>query len=197
MADVNTLRAALEQTLAADGATRKRAEGVLTALAAQDGYALALLQVLESGAEAHATRLAAALAFKNYIRSNWDPEKASSVPASDRVVVKQHLVELMCRMPESIQKQLIEALTTIGEYDFPASWDDLLQQLVRKLQTERDWQVRIGVLMTANTIFKRFRNVFKSDAVFLELKHCLEVFQVRSWVYSIHYMVCSIHYRVF
>ncbi|TYZ61665.1 hypothetical protein PybrP1_010664 [[Pythium] brassicae (nom. inval.)] len=177
MADVNTLRAALEQTLAADGATRKRAEGVLAALAAQGGYALALLQVLESGAEAHATRLAAALAFKNYIRANWDPEKASSVPAGDRVVVKQHLVELMCRMPESIQKQLIEALTTIGEYDFPAAWDDLLQQLVRKLQTERDWQVRIGVLMTANTIFKRFRNVFKSDAVFLELKHCLEFFQ--------------------
>lgn len=178
MADVTALRAALEQTLSPVGATRKSAEAFLAALAAQPGYALQLLQLLESGAEAQATRLAAALAFKNYIRANWDPEKAGCVPAGDKAVVKQHLVELMCRMPESIQKQLIEALTTIGEYDFPAAWDDLLAQLVRKLQTERDWHVRIGVLMTANTIFKRFRNVFKSDAVFLELKHCLESFQV-------------------
>lgn len=184
MADVNMLRSALEQTLSPVGETRKGAEKYLTTLAAQPGYVLLLLQVLESGVEQHATRLAAALAFKNFIKNNWDPEKQGCVAPSEKGVVKQHLVELMCRMPESIQKQLIEALTTIGEYDFPANWDTLLQQLVLKLQTEQDWQVRIGVLMTANTIFKRFRNVFKSDSLFRELKHCLEVFQVRYALYA-------------
>uniref|UniRef100_K3WBA5 Importin N-terminal domain-containing protein n=1 Tax=Globisporangium ultimum (strain ATCC 200006 / CBS 805.95 / DAOM BR144) TaxID=431595 RepID=K3WBA5_GLOUD len=179
MADQNMqmLRSALEQTLSPVGETRKSAEKFLDTLAAQPNYVLSLLQVLENGSEQHAIRLSAALVFKNFIKNNWDPEKAGCVPQNEKNIVKEHLVELMCRMPESIQKQLIEALTTIGEYDFPAQWENLLLQLVQKLQTEQDWQVRIGVLMTANTIFKRFRNVFKSDSLFRELKHCLESFQ--------------------
>ena len=34
-----------------------------------------------------------------------------------------------------------------------------------------------GVLVTANSILKRFRYGFKSDALFLELKYCLEQLQ--------------------
>lgn len=172
------LRGCLEQTLSPFADTRKGAEAYLGELAKQPNYVLQLLRVLESAGEKHEVRLAAALLFKNFIKHNWDPEKEGCVPQAEKDVVKQHLVELMCRMPEVIQKQLIEALSTIGEYDFPRQWDALLPQLVHKLQTEADWQVRIGVLMTANTIFKRFRNVFKSDALFEELKHCLDVFQV-------------------
>lgn len=174
------LRSALEQTLSPVGETRKSAEKFLESLAAQPNYVLSLLQVLENGSEQRPIRLSAALVFKNFIKNNWDPEKQGCIPQNEKNIVKEHLVELMCRMPESIQKQLIEALTTIGEYDFPAQWENLLLQLVQKLQTEQDWQVRIGVLMTANTIFKRFRNVFKSDSLFRELKHCLEFFQVRT-----------------
>ncbi|KAF1778937.1 Armadillo-type fold [Phytophthora cactorum] len=171
------LRQSLEGTLSPFAETRKGAEAYLNTLSSQPNYVLLLLQVLESSNEKQEVRLAAALLFKNFIKHNWDPEKQGCVPQNEKNLVKQHLVELMCRMPETLQKQLIEALTTIGEYDFPAQWTDLLAQLVHKLQTEQDWQVRNGVLMTANTIFKRFRNVFKSDDLFRELKHCLEVFQ--------------------
>ncbi|EEY65961.1 exportin-2-like protein [Phytophthora infestans T30-4] len=171
------LRQSLEGTLSPFAETRKGSEAYLNTLSSQPNYVLLLLQVLESANEKQEVRLAAALLFKNFIKHNWDPEKQGCVPQSEKNLVKQHLVELMCRMPETLQKQLIEALTTIGEYDFPAQWTDLLAQLVHKLQTEQDWQVRNGVLMTANTIFKRFRNVFKSDDLFRELKHCLEVFQ--------------------
>jgi exportin-2 (importin alpha re-exporter) len=181
MADqsLEMLRSCLAQTLSPDTAQRKGAEAYLASLAAQPTYVLQLLRVLENGGEKPEVRLAAALLFKNFVKHNWDPEKEGCVRQSEKDVVKQHLVELMCRMPEALQKQLIEALSTIGEYDFPRQWDALLPQLVHKLQTEADWQVRIGVLMTANTIFKRFRNVFKSDSLFEELKHCLDVFQVR------------------
>ncbi|TDH64918.1 uncharacterized protein CCR75_000629 [Bremia lactucae] len=179
MAEPNMLllRQSLEGTLSPFAETRKSAEAYLKTLSAQSNYVLLLLQVLESANEKQEVRLAAALLFKNYIKHNWDPEKEGCVSLNEKNLVKQHLVDLMCRMPETLQKQLIEALTTIGEYDFPAQWTDLLAQLVQKLQTEPDWQVRIGVLMTANTIFKRFRNAFKSDELFRELKHCLEMFQ--------------------
>ncbi|KAE8910914.1 Exportin-2 [Phytophthora fragariae] len=171
------LRQSLEGTLSPFAETRKGAEAYLNTLSSQPNYVLLLLQGLESAAEKQEVRLAAALLFKNFIKHNWDPEKQGCVPQNEKNLVKQHLVELMCRMPETLQKQLIEALTTIGEYDFPAQWPDLLAQLVHKLQAEQDWQVKNGVLMTANTIFKRFRNVFKSDDLFRELKHCLEAFQ--------------------
>lgn len=171
------LRQSLEGTLSPFAETRKGAEAYLRTLSAQPNYVLLLLQVLENAGEKQEVRLAAALLFKNFIKHNWDPEKQDCIPLNEKTLVKQHLVELMCRMPETLQKQLIEALTTIGEYDFPTQWMDLLAQLVHKLQTEQDWQVRNGVLMTASTIFKRFRNVFKSDDLFRELKHCLESFQ--------------------
>lgn len=182
MADqsMDMLRNCLEQTLSPFAETRKGAEAYLATLATQPNYVLMLLQVLEGAGEKQEVRLAAALLFKNFVKHNWDPEKQGCVPQNEKDVVKTHIVELMCRMPEVLQKQLIEALATIGEYDFPAQWESLLPQLVQKLQTESDWQVRNGVLMTANTIFKRFRNVFKSDALFTEIKHCLDVFQVRS-----------------
>ncbi|KAI9907456.1 hypothetical protein PsorP6_004090 [Peronosclerospora sorghi] len=175
--NMHLLRQSLEETLSPFAETRKSAETYLKAFSTQPNYVLLLLQVLENASEKQEVRLAAALLFKNFIKHNWDPEKQKCVSLHEKTLVKQHLVDLMCRMPEALQKQLIEALTTIGEYDFPAQWTDLLTQLVHKLEMEEYWQVRNGVLMTANTIFKRFRNVFKSDELFLELKHCLEVFQ--------------------
>ena len=49
--------------------------------------------------------------------------------------------------------QLSAALATIGEYDFPEKWTNLLPELISKLNS--DWPVRNGVLETANTIFQR------------------------------------------
>ena len=82
----------------------------------------------------------------------------------------------MCNTPDQIQKQLSAALSTIGEYDFPHNWQNLLPELVSKLNN--DWKLVNGVLQTAHAIFKRFRNAFKSDELYKELKHCLENFQV-------------------
>ncbi|KAJ0398405.1 hypothetical protein ATCC90586_000696 [Pythium insidiosum] len=171
------LRSSLQQTLSPQADVRKGAERFLESVASQKGFVLVVLQVLEGANESMDVRLAAALLFKNFIKKSWDPEKQGCVAPDEKEVVKQHIVELMCRMPETIQKQLIEALATIGEYDFPHAWQTLLAELVAKLKVETDWQVRNGVLMTANTIFKRFRNVFRSDSLYSELKHCLEVFQ--------------------
>jgi exportin-2 (importin alpha re-exporter) len=177
--DPNTLRNSLQQTLSPDATTRKAAEKFLDSVSAQAGFIVAVLQLLESNTELPEVRLAAALLFKNFIRRSWDPEKDKTVAPADREIVKQHIVELMCRVPDAIRNQLIEALVTIGEYDFPDQWESLLPQLVQKLHTQQDWQVRNGVLLTANTLFKRFRHVFRSDSLYAELKKCLEAFQVR------------------
>ncbi|CCI49622.1 unnamed protein product [Albugo candida] len=171
---LNNIRNCLEHTLSPQSNTRKNAEKILDSLSTQPNYTLLLIRILESDQEKMEIRLGSALLFKNFVKKNWEPEKPNCISTNEKELVKQHLVDLICRMPEAIQKQLSEALATIGEHDFPQDWNYLLQQLVDKLKQETDWRVRNGVLMTANTIFKRFRNAFKSDALFLELKHCLQ-----------------------
>lgn len=47
--------------------------------------------------------------------------------------------------------------------------------MVAKLGTG-DYHVINGVLLSANAILKRFRHVYRTDAVLLQLKLCLEQF---------------------
>jgi exportin-2 (importin alpha re-exporter) len=53
----------------------------------------------------------------------------------DREAVKQLIVNLMLHSPEAIQKQLSDAVSIIGRYDFPNKWPDLISQMVEKFAT--------------------------------------------------------------
>ena len=59
--------------------------------------------------------------------------------------------------------QLSEALTIISNVDFPDKWDTLLDNLIARLATT-DFNVINGLLETANSICKRFRNVYVTVA---------------------------------
>lgn len=41
----------------------------------------------------------------------------------------------MLSSPESIQKQLSDAISIIGKYDFPTKWPELISQMVEKFAT--------------------------------------------------------------
>lgn len=179
--NLNGLRQYLEQTFSPDAQVRQAAEKFLKSVEHQQGYPILILKLIEqSGATPQhaAIRQAAAVLFKNYVKNNWDPERdVQVISEADRHVIKTNLITLMCSVPDQIQRQLSAALSTIGEYDFPEKWQNLLPELVQKLSP--DWRVSNGVLLTANTIFKRFRHAFRSDELYKQLKHCLEQFQVR------------------
>jgi exportin-2 (importin alpha re-exporter) len=53
------------------GANVASAEQALKAQDTNEGFSLALLQIVSSDSFPQATRLAAALFFKNFIRRNW------------------------------------------------------------------------------------------------------------------------------
>jgi len=144
------------------------------------GYPLVVLKLVQAGvqaaggARADPCSQAAAVLFKNYVKKNWDPneaEKENGVAAADRAAVKQHLLSLMCTMPPRVQKQLGEAVRIIGQHDFPARWQSLLPEIVAKIAAAgQNYAVVNGLLEVANSIFKRFRNVYKSDALYAQLK---------------------------
>jgi exportin-2 (importin alpha re-exporter) len=81
----------------------------------------------------------------------------------------------MLASPRNVQLQLSEALTIICSTDFPDKWQNLIPELVSKFQCG-DQNVLNGVLQTASSIFKRYRNQYKSQELYRELKYVLDTF---------------------
>jgi len=180
----NTLRKVLLSLLSPDNNTRNEGERYVKASEGQPGFTLAILNLVKSlsasqDAEDVAVRQSAAVLFKNTIKKRWqvdEDEKENTIPDGDRETLKMHLIDLMCVTPPDVQKQLAEAVTIISKYDFPAKWDGLLGQLVNKIQS-KELHIIKGVMLTANSIMKRFRYVFKTDILYEELSYCLKHFQ--------------------
>lgn len=81
----------------------------------------------------------------------------------------------MLKSTPSIQKQLSDAVSIIGKYDFPEKWPQLIDEMVEKFGSG-DFHIINGVLQTAHSIFKRYRYEFKSQQLWEEIKFVLEKF---------------------
>lgn len=125
-------------------------------------------------------RIAGAIAFKNYIKRNWgrsvdNPEEQDRIHPADRDYIKKTIVPMMLKSPIAIQKQFSDAIQTVGKYDFPKKWPELMDEMIEKFQTG-DFHVINGVLKTAHSIFKRYRFEFKSQELWEEIKLVLDKF---------------------
>lgn len=128
-----------------------------------------------------ALRQAAAVSFKNLAKKGWNVEREDGndgivISAPDRVTIKSHLVQLMCTVPDQIQAQLSESISLIAAVDYPRNWDNLLPELVQQFNSA-DPLVLMGVLKTANSIFKRFRYVQRSDELYTVILYTLQGIQ--------------------
>jgi exportin-2 (importin alpha re-exporter) len=136
-----------------------------------------------------AVRQAAAVHFKNLIKKGWDPKPddddddhdhdpadAFILSPNDRVTIKSHLVQLMCTTPPQIQVQLSEAISLIAASDFPDRWTNLLPELVQQFSTPNP-EILVGVLKTANSIFKSFRHVGRSNELYRSILVTLHAVQ--------------------
>ena len=184
--NLGQLRALFLQTLVPDNVVRKEAEKYLASIEVQAGFSIVLLHMislLSSGttSEDLAIRQSSSVLFKNLVKRRWvaDPDDPTNVtiPVGDRETIKTHLVELMCSTPPDVQKQLAEGVSLIAKYDFPDDWENLLPQLVNKLSSGDIHMIK-GVMLTANSIFKKYRFSHKSDELYAEITYCLENFQV-------------------
>lgn len=133
-------------------------------------------------------RQAAAVHFKNMVKGGWGggPSSANDgddnaapkfiIPDADRELIKNNLVSLMCTVPPAIQSQCSESIALIAAVDFPQRWDNLLTDLIAKF-TDPNWNIVNGVLLTANSILKRFRFVQRSDALYADILYVLQRIQ--------------------
>ncbi|KAJ1519390.1 hypothetical protein ONE63_004682 [Megalurothrips usitatus] len=172
-----SLQKYLYDTLNPDVSVRKPAETFLESVEVNENYPMLLLKLLTRDNVEMTIRIACAVTFKNYIKRNWhfDEDSKDRISPNDRMAIKENIVNIMVMSPEAIQKQLSDAVSIIGRYDFPAKWPNLIGQMVEKFQTG-DFNIINGVLHTAHSIFKRYRYEFKSQALWTEIKLVLDNF---------------------
>uniref|UniRef100_A0A8D8S4P8 Exportin-2 n=1 Tax=Cacopsylla melanoneura TaxID=428564 RepID=A0A8D8S4P8_9HEMI len=172
-----TLAEYLQKTLSPDVSLRKPAEKFLESVETNQNYPLLILTLVQRADVDITIRIAGAVAFKNYVKRNWplvegEPDR---IHASDRDAIKGQILHLMLTSPEAIQKQLSDATSIIGKYDFPDKWPNLITDMVGKFNTG-DFHVINGVLHTAHSLFRRYRHEFKSQKLWTEIKFVLENF---------------------
>lgn len=183
---INTLKEVLIATLSPDNKIRNEAEVYLSSIEVQSGFLIALLALIRNLSSSspvafspidNGIRQSASVVFKNSIKKYWMPIDTHmfKIHDSDRDLIKSNLIDLMCVSPPEVQRQLAEGVTVIAKHDFPSKWSSLLPQLVQKLGID-DTYILKAVMLTANSIMKRFRDVLKSDELFLDIITCINAF---------------------
>ncbi|KAL7580108.1 hypothetical protein ACA910_012869 [Epithemia clementina (nom. ined.)] len=179
--NLEQLKHIVGETLSPYPDVRKKAEENLELAQKTPGYASQVLQLvaLSDGVEPN-VRQAAAVHFKNTVKNGWDPELAKEngivIDDNERQTIKTHLVQLMCSTPLLIQVQLSESISLIAKTDYYSKWLNLLPELVQQFNSA-DQQVVNGVLKTANSIFKSFRYVQRSDDLYRVILYTLDAIQ--------------------
>ncbi|OAD56402.1 Exportin-2 [Eufriesea mexicana] len=172
-----TLSEYLKHTLSPDINVRWPAEKFLASVEINQNYPLLLLHLVDKSEINITIRIAGAVAFKNYVKRNWKvgEDSIDRIHPQDREAIKKLIVNLMLHSPDSVQKQLSDAVSIVGKYDFPNNWPELIDQMVEKFNTG-DFHVINGVLHTAHSLFKKYRYEFKSQSLWTEIKFVLDRF---------------------
>ncbi|GAB0098901.1 Exportin-2 [Sergentomyia squamirostris] len=167
----------LQQTLSPDPNVRRPAEQFLESVEGNQNYPILLLHLIDKEDLNMTIRVAGSITFKNYVKRNWfyDPDegKVDKIHETDRTAIKTLIVTLMLKSPTATQKQLSDAVSIIGKYDFPNKWPQLIDEMVEKFATG-DFNVINGILQTGHSLFKRYRYEFKSQNLWLEIKLVLD-----------------------
>ena len=156
---------------------RRRAESSLVDASDRPNYGLVVLRLVAETSVDEQIRQAAAVNFKNHLRTWWSSDSPILPPEKEQI--KSLIVPLMLSATRRIQSQLSEALAVIGEHDFPKAWPALLPELVSNLKNASqasDYASVNGILGTADSIFNKFRFAFKTNDLLLDLKYCLDHF---------------------
>ncbi|KAJ3054316.1 importin-alpha export receptor [Rhizophlyctis rosea] len=175
--NLQVIMGALEKTLDPVYDVRKQAENTLSQGEKVGNFSVILLQIVGQGDMNPVVRKAGALYFKNFVKKYWKQVEGEPdfINETDRNNIKAAIVRVMISVPRDLQAQLSEAISMIADNDFPFAWANLLEDLLANLNPN-DYNVNIGVLQTAHSIFRRYRHQFASDRLFAEIKFVLDTF---------------------
>ncbi|CAJ0845070.1 14767_t:CDS:10 [Entrophospora sp. SA101] len=168
-----TLALSLRQTL--EPSTRAYAEKQLEVEEQRPNFSISLLQLVTNDTLEITVRTAAALLFKNYVKRKWNWEEESKIQPEIRKTIKDTIIDILIAVPTTLQTQLIESITIIADSDFPDDWENLLPKLIHNFSQD-DFVRNNAILLTAHSIFKKWKHQFKSDPLYKEINYVLDIF---------------------
>ncbi|KIM38838.1 hypothetical protein M413DRAFT_75629 [Hebeloma cylindrosporum] len=173
MADISTLLLA-----SLNPQSRKQAEQSLTALSIQPGFLTHLLRLVLNPSQDRAVRLSGSIYLKNITKLRWE-EDVQPLAEADKQALRAELVPAMLSLSapadKAIRAQVAESVALIAELDFPAKWENLIDQLIASFSAT-DYNINVGVLQTAHSIFQQWRAHVRSDELFTEINFVLSKF---------------------
>ncbi|KZT00874.1 uncharacterized protein LAESUDRAFT_731806 [Laetiporus sulphureus 93-53] len=159
-------------------AARRQAEQSLHDLSVQPGFLSVLLRLVLEQNQDRAVRLAGSVYLKNVIKSRWEDDEPP-IPEADKAVLRNQLVPAMIALSNASDKtmraQIAESISLVANCDFPEKWSDLVEKLVHSL-SETNYDVNIGVLETAHSIFRPWRAATRSNELFTIINYVLSIF---------------------
>ncbi len=164
----------LQQSFCGETVAMKRATDVLKTPGRVQS--VQLLRLIDEPVTSIDVKTAAAIAFKNMIKENWqtDPSQGG-IPAQERSLIKQRLVSLMLAQPaKQIQQTLSAAVGEIAAEDFPSDWVNLVPDLLSQITSpSASFLERDGSLQTLASVVDKYRHAARSPEVLKELKMIL------------------------
>ncbi|PIL29858.1 hypothetical protein GSI_08065 [Ganoderma sinense ZZ0214-1] len=158
--------------------SRKQAEQSLHSLSLQPGFLTHLLSLVLQSAQDRAVRLAGSVYLKNLIKSRWEDDEPP-IPEADRAGLRGALVPAMIQLSnvsdKAVRAQVAESISLVAKSDFPERWPDLVDNLTVSL-SHSNFEINVGVLETAHSIFRPWRAETRSDALFTEINYVLTRF---------------------
>uniref|UniRef100_A0A7S2ZKS4 Importin N-terminal domain-containing protein n=1 Tax=Rhodosorus marinus TaxID=101924 RepID=A0A7S2ZKS4_9RHOD len=172
-----TLAASIQGSQSPDNNVRRQAESFMEQNEKKPGFATAVLQLVAEASAAPHVRLGGAIFFKNWAKRSWE-----DADPNERQQIKRSVVAVMLSSPDPVRKQLAEVLAIALESETRDTWPDLLPDLGRKLlecgaMTPMPLGTLEGILGALDSIFEPYRHKYRSDELFLEIKHALHAVQ--------------------
>eukprot|EP00216_Chloropicon_sp_CCMP2111_P001287 CAMPEP_0198243276 /NCGR_PEP_ID=MMETSP1446-20131203/26275_1 /TAXON_ID=1461542 ORGANISM="Unidentified sp, Strain CCMP2111" /NCGR_SAMPLE_ID=MMETSP1446 /ASSEMBLY_ACC=CAM_ASM_001112 /LENGTH=1052 /DNA_ID=CAMNT_0043927057 /DNA_START=26 /DNA_END=3184 /DNA_ORIENTATION=+ len=128
--DIANLCQILQGCLSPQREVMKVAEEQLKLLEKNQGQSVNLLQVTLADSLDLAIRQVAAISFKNLVSKGWGKEDDPGyIPAVDRDLIKQNLLQALIHAPPLVRVQLGECLKSIVYVDYPKQWPALLSEI--------------------------------------------------------------------
>ncbi|KAH7428022.1 hypothetical protein KP509_10G071600 [Ceratopteris richardii] len=158
--DLSTVASILQLALSPNAEERNHAETQLKQYQHAPGYVVGLLQIVVTANIDISVRQVASIQFKNFVGRHWSSETLIQVPESDRVAVRQNLLEALVHAPPIIRVQLADGLKTVVNYDYPEKWPSLLPSIDSNLKSQE--QTRIcGALYALRILTRKYE--FKDE----------------------------------
>ncbi|WCJ41499.1 Importin beta-like SAD2 [Euphorbia peplus] len=158
--DLPSLALTFQAALSPNPDELKAAEQNLNQCQFTPQHLVRVLQIIVDNNCNMAVRQVASIHFKNFIAKNWqphDPDEQSKILASDKDVVRDHILVFLVQVPPLLRVQLGECLKTIIHADYPEQWPRLLEWIKHNLQDQQVY----GALFVLRVLSRKYE--FKSD----------------------------------